>query len=164
MSSSSASGSGSGSGTILVSSATGSTLNDAQLKQYAKSQLGFTFASNKQAAFQQALTDPTTYLKNRDAELLKAEDAISQEFTDVYKRVLGLGYTDDQSKQVAFNAANNRKNTELAVVDMLYPPIFQELSQNQISKTTYNKNPFLGSNLPATINKTRHRKKKYHKK
>ena len=127
---------------------------------YANQQLGFTMSDKRDAALQQALTDPNAYLNARKTRKSAAEKLALDTFTNVYTGVTKDGFPADYAKSAALQAAKGVANVELGMMNLEYPDYFSNMALQEQGRKTLATLPF-GTNKLTT--RTHHKRRKSRK-
>lgn len=134
-------------------------------KAYARNQLGFTMADKKEDALQQALTDPKTYMTNKNKRRQQLEDATLKTYTDLFTQIIKDGYPEDYAKNAAMQAAKNVAGVELGLLNLEYPDLFSNVALKETSRQVYNNLPLGGlvGRKGGSIRKARRSRRKHRK-
>jgi hypothetical protein len=84
-------------------------------------EVGLEFEKNQFDTRVQALTDPGAYAAARGAAFKTVEASVLASYKAAAKAFQAAGLSDDQAKKMALQAAQNEKQTQMAIMRVQFP-------------------------------------------
>ena len=84
-------------------------------------ELGIELEEKRYEARFDALTDPASYKKNRDAAFIKLKDAVKSSYSTAFTAFRTAGHPVESAKQMALAAAEGERRVQSAILESQYP-------------------------------------------
>lgn len=127
-------------GTVTVEAGTGKTEID-NSKQYIESalgrELGIFRKVMKNDRIIQALENPTKFLEDKNARILKSIESVTGRYKETYERYVSAGYGDKEAESKAMEAAKKQYEEMITEINTEYP---KEVTRGILSKLGGKKN------------------------
>lgn len=109
------------------------TLDDAALKAYAKRNLGQDFLSFREKRYMESITDPKTYIANKEKFRNTFYEEASDNFAKTFKKLYSeAGTTEEIAKAIALKNAENEVQRSLGIVEQLYPSSLNNVASESL--------------------------------